>query len=366
MSRRRKASETTGSGDDSFLDIIANLVGILVILVVVVSLRVQQTVQVNPIEREQIEVVELPPIKPDPIIVGREELPINVSFATPLPIVEEEPTASDELIRTLASLESRLNTETGTPQIVDRTDELDSLRGEIQHATAEANEAKSFLSTAKETLQQRRASYDSLQRDIGRVVYELEQEVPPETEIISLEHDVRAIARVASGEQIYVELAENYLTVLPIPDLIPKLVADVRRKIRNARAEATYEGRVGPVQGVSLFYNIKRSGSSPIDDLRYGPGQSLDQQLTFTVDITPSAESEPIQQALAANSSFQYELTHGSPGATVTAFVYPDSFGAARLLQESLQRRGIRLAIHPIPHGVPITHSPGGARAMAQ
>lgn len=69
---------------------------------------------------------------------------------------------------------------------------------------------------------------------------------------------------------------------------------------------------------------------------------------------------------MGESSRLRYALARSLPGTSVTAFVYPDSFDIARELQRYLQTRGTKLALQPIPEGVPITHAPGGARAMAQ
>ncbi|MBR9804758.1 hypothetical protein GYB59_25025, partial [bacterium] len=43
MARRRRNSETLESGSDSFLDIVANIVGILIILIVIAGVRLSQS-----------------------------------------------------------------------------------------------------------------------------------------------------------------------------------------------------------------------------------------------------------------------------------------------------------------------------------
>jgi hypothetical protein len=52
--------------------------------------------------------------------------------------------------------------------------------------------------------------------------------------------------------------------------------------------------------------------------------------------------------------------------ATLTFWVYPDSFAAYRELQEFAHAEGFDVAARPLPHGVPIAGSPNGSRSSSQ
>lgn len=373
MSRRVHSGPSNEAGNDSFLDILANLVGILVILVVVVSIRVQQTVQVDqPVTETEIDPVEtlpephpIPPVR-ETIVLGPEDLPINGLFANPPVEYEAEPTANPALLTKLDSARSQLAALTATPIATTDDESLEATRSAILTLSAELDANSAFVARVQTELEERRTEYRELKDAIGRAVAELEEELPPETTFVSLEHDVRAIARVAGSSQFYVELAENHVTLLPIKSLVPRMLKDLNTKVGRGRLDGTYEGRVGPVGGVSFYYSTSRGGSSPIDSLNDRPGGLPLNNLTFAIDISSSATSEPIDLAITDRSVFAYELARAAPGTSVTAFVYPDSFAGARKLQEALQARGVRLALQPIPEGVPIIHSPDGARAMSQ
>jgi hypothetical protein len=52
--------------------------------------------------------------------------------------------------------------------------------------------------------------------------------------------------------------------------------------------------------------------------------------------------------------------------ATVTVWVYPDSFDQFRQIKEELYKLGFLTASRPLPDGQPITGAPQGTRSAAQ
>jgi hypothetical protein len=52
--------------------------------------------------------------------------------------------------------------------------------------------------------------------------------------------------------------------------------------------------------------------------------------------------------------------------ATVTVWVYPDSFEPFRVLKEELYKLGYLTASRPMPQGQPITGSPQGSRSAVE
>jgi hypothetical protein len=53
-------------------------------------------------------------------------------------------------------------------------------------------------------------------------------------------------------------------------------------------------------------------------------------------------------------------------GASLTFWVYPDSFHAYRILQAACQAEGFIVAARPLPDGIPIAGSPDGTRSAGQ
>lgn len=368
MSRRRSEQQNMESGNDSFLDILANLVGILVILVVIVGIRVKQTVKVDDdvlLAEQASSLAVEQAVEPTVIHISRDEMPISVSFAAPIAEIEADPTPSTSLALKIASLKGELAATPADPiQVVDASD-LERLNAANEALSAKLAAAAEATQTAESQLTKARAYSDELTRQIGRTVARLEEDEAEEVEVISLHHDVRAIARRAGPDQLFIQLAGGRVTLLPIGELIPKVVSSAMRKYRNASSESMYSGRVGPLDGISLDYEIPLTGSSAMDDVFARASHPLS-RLTFSVEVGPDAKSESMEQALKLSSDFRYALSQSVPGTTVTAFVYPDSFAEARQLQEFLQSGGVPLALHPLAFGEQIKHSSDGAASMAQ
>lgn len=371
MSRRRSHQQDTDSGNDSFLDILANLVGILVILVVVVAIRVQQTVPApsEPVveaSRPDAKVEFVRPLQPEIIRLGPEDLPINVSFAAPVAEVEAEPKPSSRLQLELAALEGELKRASGRALPEADASQLAKLRVQNASIRNELAEHNSYVSATRRSLEEQRLRYADVERNIGRAVAKLEEEDDePETEVVSLEHDVRAIAHVAGADRLHIMLSQNAVTVLPVSKLTKEISSRVSRKYHNARSESSYEGWVGPIDGVSMRYECEMTGTSAMDDVFSRSAHPLS-RVRATIHMSPIAVSEPIQRALERSSEFRFALSRSDRDTTVVAYVYPDSFAAARELQKFLQSGGVALALQPLPDGVPIGFAPGGSRAMAQ
>jgi hypothetical protein len=84
--------------------------------------------------------------------------------------------------------------------------------------------------------------------------------------------------------------------------------------------------------------------------------------------IVPGREivEETSQQALRAESRFAVALQDASRNASLTFWVYPDSFALSRKLQEAAHDNGFEVAVRPLPDGIPITGSRNGSRSFAQ
>ena len=72
-------------------------------------------------------------------------------------------------------------------------------------------------------------------------------------------------------------------------------------------------------------------------------------------------------EALAPGSRFRQALSGvDRRKATVTLWVYPDSFAAFRSVRRYLYPDHWRIAIRPLPFGMPIAGGPEGRKSAAQ
>jgi hypothetical protein len=81
----------------------------------------------------------------------------------------------------------------------------------------------------------------------------------------------------------------------------------------------------------------------------------------------PEAVYESADEALLPQSRFLRALRAGGRNATLTFWVYPDSFALHRHLKDFAHDNGFDVASRPVPQGIPIVISPGnGSRSVAQ
>ena len=82
--------------------------------------------------------------------------------------------------------------------------------------------------------------------------------------------------------------------------------------------------------------------------------------------VTP-IRCESAEAALASNSDFRRMVDRLDPElATVTLWVYPDSFALYRQLRDYLADRGLTVAGRPMPEGMAIGFSPRGSASRGQ
>ncbi|MEE3364827.1 MAG: hypothetical protein VX304_04215, partial [Planctomycetota bacterium] len=137
MNRSRRTSQQT-AGDDSFLDIVANIVGILIILIVVAGVRASRAPVELPAESSQ-SVAEVEPVV-EPVAEPVAEPVVDEIALEPPPggVVEPDPWP-----QTVASV----------PSIVDRTDEVTGLVEHVEVLGDQLDVKLQSLSTAQADLE---------------------------------------------------------------------------------------------------------------------------------------------------------------------------------------------------------------------
>ncbi len=398
MSRHRDSEQPFGS--DSFLDIVANIVGILIILIVIAGVRLRMSPRRLPPEaripvldqttEESNDVPLMPLLASDPEPEPEPEPPVPTMGVAevaeestperdrpepeppPLPPPPDVPEVQvrDDLRRQAADLER----------------EIAALRQKVQQKQAAAEResrellaAKASLAEAEESLKKSRASLQAeqkilaeLKRDLQATVESVlalrrqidETDVTPETEVI--EHRVTPLGRVVNGQELHYLLQGNRVVPVPVDELARKLHSQIQRKKQTLVKLQQYEGTVGPIGGFEMRYRIEKVRLSLAEELKYG--QSVVRMNVTRWSLLPveGILFETAEEALRRGSKFYESLLQAGPLTTITLWVYPDSFGLSREIQAFAHRHGYEVAARPLPFGVPITGSPDGSKSVAQ
>jgi hypothetical protein len=175
------------------------------------------------------------------------------------------------------------------------------------------------------------------------------------------------VARPAADEEFHFELYRNRISYIDLNRLIEKTRADAQIRIRMSDRFGAVGAKVGPVGAFSLAYELVPVGPTNVEEL-------LDRRTIRRFDLKgweliPESENrgETYESTRNPISEFSRALNRINPErATITLWVYPDSFGLYRLIRNDLIDRGFSVAGRPLPEGLAIRGSPMGTQSAAQ
>lgn len=375
MSRRREFEIMFGS--DSFLDVVANIVGILIILIVIAGVRISQS-PARTMSSDMPGLGSPADLNPEP------EEPASSEVAVPEPAIAQstaEPEVTPEPLPELVA----------PPALVERVRELEA---EIATITVESqklgeslvgsnrlqSDLDSRLQTARSLLEERmkevsaseaRDSQQKLDLELTRQaaarllaqVTELEKKSPP---VEKLQHRITPVSRTVDGRELHFRLEKNRIAEVPIDALVERLKEHIERRKDWIVKTKQHKGQVGPINGFNLEYIIGVEMVSSLEELRSGMGGYRMSMRYWEIHPEETMRGEPEDVALSQGSRFYQALVSAGQDTTLTFWVYPDSYQLYRKIQAFAHEQGFPIAARPLPHGVPISGSPNGTRSASQ
>lgn len=401
---RRSGNEDPEFGSDSFLDIIANIVGILIILIVIAGVKVaRQPPPGAPMPIETPSAVS-ESITPEST-TDTDPPPRVASLATPdqLHFLQEEAqraaSRSVELQQQLTRLEeesqvlvdaaaqtrqeaSQLNVEIASwrQQVVDA--ESDQVR-----AAEETTDLQRQLKVLEEQVVTEKVRQDKLTQattlaygrqefaradlqDIAAQTHKLQELITEQQATVPdaerLKHRLSPVARSDGHHELHFRLRSGRVSWVPLEPLLERLKRQVTNRVSLIRKFGQYEGVCGPVGGYIMRYGIERVVASPLGGLNGMSGGYRIAVSRWTVTPTDSLRAESIDEALRFGSRFRQVAEAAEPDATMTVWLYAGDFAHFRRLREFGHGLGLRVAARPLPDDAEITGSPGGSRSSAQ
>ncbi len=313
-------------GSDSFLDVITNFVGILIILVMVVGERAKNYTAA-----------------------------LAAKANSELEALRAEEASVDGEVRRIAA-------------------QMQTVNRELRARFAERAEISALITAAEGRLAERRAGlggdkrgqYDAA-RDLALANDELarlnaEREQTERTaqtpETVKVENYPTPLSKTVDGREVHFQLSGGRLTFVPFDALVNQLRDVMRERMSHMNDMETYTDTVGPIGGFRMRYFLER-----VDTPR---GNFIQVHKVEMVPLT-SQLGEPLDAALAPRSKFRSELEMISPRQyTITVWTYPDSFAEFRRLKKELYLMGYAVAARPLLEGMPIGASPRGSRSSAE
>ena len=321
---------------DSFLDIVANIVGILIILVMIVGVRARNAPST--------------PSTPSPAST-------EASLSEPLAL-------AGSLEQSLLQLRSDAVEIAHTRQ--QREMERQQMAMLREAAEQELAARRAALTTnerdqfdAQRRLAEARARLDDMDR--RRI-----QLAGAETKVVEVKNYPTLLGRTVFGREIHFQLLGDRVAWLPVDELIEDAKGEARQKIWKLDGLPEATEIVGPREGFRLRYTLEKVDLPPAERAA-GRGGYIIRSKKWELIATQSGLGEPLTTAMTPQSQFNAILSRFDPQqTTVTLWTYPDSFDAFRQLKEELYRRGYTIAGRPLPDGMPIGGSPNGTRSSAQ
>jgi len=360
MARRRRQHETDGPGQDSFLDIVANIVGILIILVAVLGVQAKDAFDRAPIAEQ-----------------ATGDLPTaNKAAKTDAP--DDKESAEGEPAQALAKAKQQ------AAGVEEKVNELTArLRADQAIVKQRAAERKLLLTavTARQTLLKQER--DKLS-DAGRSKFDAENKLAKAEEELRrlqlarkavenqkqspevIKHLPTPLARTVFGDEVHFRLLGGRLAHVPMQELVERIKGEWEERLPKLRNREKVTETLGPVDGFFVKYTISRSKVTI--NTRFGPAARERVGVKY-MELVPTHDrlGEPVGAALQPGSEFLRRLSKLDPNrATVTIWTYPDSFADFRRVKEELFRRGFLIAGRPLPQGYPISGSSEGTRSSAQ
>jgi hypothetical protein len=187
------------------------------------------------------------------------------------------------------------------------------------------------------------------------------------TQSVQIESFTTPLGRTVDGREVHFQLSRGRIAYVPLMELFEKTKEYLHRRhpqISEQRPELI--DTVPPEQGFRLTYSF-RLRQPTIDEIQQSGSQRPKVEDRFV--LTPIADNlgETLDEALRPGSQFRQVLAdRKAKDATVTLWTYPDSFENFRRLKKELYQLGFPVAARPLPEGVPISGSSSGSKSTAE
>jgi len=327
------------TGQDAFLDIVANLVGILIILVVLVGAHAGSNAS-NPAEPE----------------VAVTEKVIAADLAA-----DEAASRMDVLVKDNEEIEVLIDQENAVARQLTR----------IRHQRLVAiEELKIQLAAKQSTLDAQDQTLLAKQSEKIGLESQLKQLTDTAAAVSSLktnasdaktiDHYPNPIASTVFSQEVHFQLSGGKLVYVPLDELVSKmkqdwqLIAESRTEFNSSR------DTIGPIGNFRLQYELETAATA-------GSRRQIRFKRFALYPVVETA-GEPTSAALSNPAShWNAVLKNLNPAqTTVSIWVYPDSFKEHAFIKKWLYENKFKMASWPLEFGRLISGGPDGLKTSAQ
>jgi hypothetical protein len=269
---------------------------------------------------------------------------------------------SQDLKSRLAALDATLKrTKEQTEQTARQEEaaehQITELKSSVETDSAELAAQKEQIAEAEGRLEKQKRAVIQLEVDVQSA-----EKVKPT--IKTLRHQLTPLGHEIEGKELHFRLLGDRVVYLPIEELMQRLRPEVGHQRQRLLREGIVHGEVGPVAGFRMVFAVVVQRTSAADELRFFGTPTIGSDWKLIPE--PDVVGEGIDEALRDGSEFLRRVRDADANTTITFWVYPDSFGLYRRLQEFAHNQNMTVAARPLPIDIPITGSTHGSRSSGQ
>jgi hypothetical protein len=358
MYRRRRPSREIQFSFDSFLDVVANVCGIIIRLILVawVGARSYHAVAAH----KALEEMEAAP----PTVVATAPAATGELMVITDPLQQQLQRQRQELEQEQQRLLEQLRQHQQLGDMTSRAEgQLVSLTATEAALAAQREQAEKTVKDQAGAAQSTWLSISELKQRSDRLAAELREleKLPPATKTI---HYRTPVSRPVHTEELHFECREGRISYIDLDAFLVEIRAGFEDNAKTLQNQWSVSGTTGQVGPFRLRYTVERD-RGPLDaSLSTGFHYRL---AGWVVEPMTALRGETAAAALVPGSEFRRVADALDPEqSVVTMWVYPDSFAIYRQLRDYLHEHNIEVAGRAIPQGVAIASSKQGTASRGQ
>ena len=341
MRRKRNQIDNDAPGQDSFLDIVANLVGVLIILVVVVGANAGSLLHSKTVAQEDLN--ELEQIKEN----------FRNAAENALNLEKDNHRLEQQIL-----LEQQITN--------DRRTSRNRLLTEIQAVRRELEKRKSKLSAEHQRIFDQQDELNRLSDELASLNRQFSSLESTRTAKETIEHYPTPIAKTVFSDEVHYRLLAGNLVHVPMNELINLMRDEWQQKAKKLDTARETIETVGPIGNFRLQYRLAADEIA----VRTAYGDIVRKTTEFKRFVlvpTGGSLGQSLDELLTEDSSFRNHIDRMNPKTTtISVWVYPDSFTEFNRLKKWLYERGFQTACWPLSQTSLISGGPSGYRSTAQ
>lgn len=392
-------------GSDSFLDVLANIVGILIILIVLCGVRIRREppsstlLNDEAIKQAQLEAIEdweaaKAKIEEENIKAEwaykqateenknkkKEQEELLVSRRREQEKLDRErdehlaeAVRREKILRQYEDEATRLQAELDeiayrldlTQKEVDskeaaKQNQLVAMEQEINDKTTTAAELEKSVKAETHLLAMTSQTDEQLRQQILELRKQIDGAVKETRETKKIRHYITPLARKVQQHELHFRCKNNRIAYTNLDELLVQTKEQAVARITQSTSRL--DGVAGPIGGFRLKYVLARPNSLVSEQVMSEGAAARFALVYWELDAESDFVGETKEQVLAPNSALRVKL-RSLPATrhSVTLWVYGDSFEVAKEVEQFLHEQSYTVALRPLPDGIPIIGSPMGS-----